>query len=100
MILSVSFSKPVRNIAELMDRPYRKIRVWRRSDAGLARPAAPAGSVHETDRRPAEAGHAPDSAAVYDAEFFTDTQSFRRSFTEAELAAFMRSTQERASAPS
>ena len=82
MILSVSFSKPVKNIAELMDRPYRKIRVWRRPDAGLVRPAC------GTDRRPAGAGHSPDSA-VYDAEFFTDTQSFRRSFTEAELAAFM-----------
>lgn len=40
MILSVSFSKPVKNIAELLDRPYRKIRVWRRPDAGLTRSAA------------------------------------------------------------
>ena len=78
MILSVSFSKPVKNIAELLDRPYRKIRVWRRPDAGLTRSAAGAA-------RSAAGGDRP----VYDAEFFTQTQSFRRSFTEKELAAFL-----------
>jgi len=71
MTLSITFSKPAKNSAELLDRPYIKVRVWRRPDAGLARSL------------PQSVGH-----AVYDAEFFTATQSFRKSFTEGELQEF------------
>lgn len=68
MTLSISFSKPVKNVAEILGKPYMKIRVWRKPGAGLA----------------ASSG----KNASYDAEFFTQTQSFRRTFTEAELDAF------------
>ncbi len=71
MTLSITFSKPAKNISELFERPYIKVRVWRRADAGLVHSSA------KTSR-----------LAVYDAEFFTDKQSFRKSFTEKELEAF------------
>ena len=69
MTLSIVFSKPAKNVAELLDRPYTKIRVWRRAGAALTSGAG---------------------GAAYDAELFTDKQSFRRTFTEEELAAFKR----------
>ena len=72
MTLSIVFSKPARNVAELLERPYVKIRVWRRAGAALS--SGPSGA----------------GGTVYDAELFTDKQSFRRTFTEEELAAFKR----------
>lgn len=72
MTLSIVFSKPARNVAELLERPYVKIRVWRRAGAALS--SGPSGA----------------GGAVYDAELFTGKQSFRRTFTEEELAAFKR----------
>ncbi|MCR5621628.1 MAG: SAM-dependent methyltransferase [Treponema sp.] len=68
MTLSITFSKPAKNVEALLDRPYTKIRIWRKAEAGLAPSSG--------------------TAAGYDAEFFTETQSFRRAFTEEELDSF------------
>ena len=69
MTLSIVFSKPAKNVAEALGRPYIRIRVWRRAGAALG---------------------SGTGGAAYDAELFTDRQSFRRTFTEEELAAFKR----------
>ena len=74
MTLSMTFSKPSKDAGDRLDRPYIKIRVWRRAGAGLAAPA----------------GGSSGALPVYDAEFFTDKQSFRRTFTEQELEEFKR----------
>ena len=109
MTLSIVFSKPVKNVAERLDRPYVKVRVWRRPGAALSAPAGrpSAGNRAVTDSSKTDTGGANSAtsgtgaaaagarscaaaAAVYDAEFFTERQSFRRTFTEEELAAFKR----------
>lgn len=70
MTLSIVFSKPAKNVAEILGRPYIRIRIWRKADAALS--AVPSGR----------------GGAAYDAELFTEKQSFRKSFTEEELSAF------------
>ena len=79
MTLSIVFSKPGKNVAEALGRPYIKVRIWRKAGAGLS--AGPSGAGLSS----ASSGA---GRPVYDAELFTEKQSFRRTFTEAELSAF------------
>jgi len=80
MTLSITFSKPAKDCAERLGKPYIKVRVWRKADSGLSSAGLSAAGREN-------AGTSTDKA-VYDAEFFTEKQAFRKTFTEKELAEF------------
>ena len=65
MIFSATFSKPAKNVQEVLGKPYIKIRFWRSSGAGLS------------------------AAQGYDAEFFTEKQAFRKHFSDQEFEKFL-----------
>ena len=62
MILSVTLSKPVNNISEILDKPYEKIKIKIENSGGKA---------------------------SYFAEMFTKTQVFHKHFSEQELNDFI-----------
>ena len=66
MILSLTFSKPDKNCQEILGKPYNKVRIWRCSP-----------SLNKFK-------------AEYEAEFFTQKQSFKKSMTEDEVLAFLK----------
>ncbi len=61
MILFATLSKPVKNIETFLDRPYIKVRFWK----------------------------SPSFSDKYEAEFFTEKQSFRKSFSKEEAESFI-----------
>ena len=63
MILSATFSKPVKNVEAILGRPYTRIKIKR---------------------------HAASSGKAYFAEKFTATQAFQEYYTEEELGAFLK----------
>ena len=69
MILSAVFSKPSKNIDELLERPYIKARIWRKAQTAVK--------------------GAKNSGKEYGAEFFTKTQAFQKSMGEDEVNLFI-----------
>ena len=66
MILSVTFSRPVKNCSDILGRRYERVRMWKASDSGLK------------------------VKAGYEADFFTSTQSFRKNLSEDEALDFIK----------
>lgn len=66
MILSVTFSRPVKNCSDILGRHYERVRMWKASDSGLK------------------------VKAGYEADFFTSTQSFRKNLSEDEALDFIK----------
>ena len=64
MILFATFSKPAKNVEEVLGKAYVKVRFWRGSSAAL------------------------NPSKEYEAEFFTEKQSFRKHFSQKEFEEF------------
>ncbi len=86
MILSVTFSKPSKDCEKNLGKEYVRIRIWRTASAGLKTSAGQSDFHKDSEKDTLR----KNSCKVYDAEFFTQTQSFRKSFTEDELESFIK----------
>ena len=64
MILSATFSKPAKNVQEILGKDYVKVRFWRNAASAL------------------------EPSKEYEAEFFTQKQSFRKHFSQKEFLEF------------
>src|SRR5574344_2320357 len=81
MILSVTFSKPSKDCEKLLGKPYIRVRFWRSKNA-----SAPCNdAVCASNVKPAES-----DVLRYEAEFFTEKQSFKKSSTLSDVEAFIK----------
>ena len=81
MILSVTFSKPSKDCEKLLGKPYIRVRFWRSKNAS----ANCNDAVCASNVKPAES-----DVPRYEAEFFTEKQSFKKSSTLSDVEAFIK----------
>ena len=67
MIVQATLSRPAKNSEERLEKPYIKVRIWKKADSALLSPGA----------------------KTYEGEFFTQTQAFRKQLSQKEAEDFV-----------
>src|SRR5574344_446297 len=86
MILSVTFSKPTRECEQVLGKQYIRVRIWK----SKAESNSDASDECKPCSKPDDDSAKRTPSVRYDVEYFTDTQSFRKTMSLADVEDFIK----------